>query len=94
MKKKNYENLKVKSLHYIIFFMVVLALVKHFMLNSIYRAEERPTIVVCEETSDREGYTIVCIEEVTEKEVEDFKDATLVLDNMGSKLNKKHLFYI
>ena len=71
--------------------MVVLALVKHFAKQylELYREEERPIIVGCEDNSDLEGYTTVDFKEVVENNIEDFEDAIIVLDDMGDKLNKK-----
>ena len=45
--------------------------------------------MVRENKSEWEGYTTVGTEEVTDNIIEDFKDGLLVLDDMGSKLNKK-----
>ena len=71
--------------------MVVLAPVKHFVKEylELYREEERPIIVACDDKSDLEGYTTVDFKEVVKNNIEDFKDAIIVLDDMGDKLNKK-----
>ena len=86
--EKHSKNWNMKTPQYILLFMVVLVLVKHILLNSFWRftkVEKRLILAVCEDKSDWEGYTTVDIEEVTQNNIEDFKDAILVLDVVGSK---------
>ena len=68
------------------------ALVKQYL--ELDREKERPIIEACEDKSDWEGYTTVGIKKNTKNNIEDFRDGILILDDMGSKLNKqKNLFY-
>ena len=58
-----------------------------FPLHTITKVEERPILVKCADKSDWEGYKTVNKRRGYEKNIEDSKDAILVLDDMDSKLN-------
>ena len=67
-------------------------LVKQYL--QLHTEEERPIIFVCEDKSDWEGYnTTAGIGEIMENNIGGFKEAALVLDDMGGKLNKQITYY-